>query len=83
MAEAFEKTTLEPDGQAAGCKPVLVGSTPTGVSGGYANVRCGAMFFRQATGLVGPAARLPRLWKDGWFDVFRKGDRNRGEISSW
>ena len=25
-------STLEPDGQAAGCNPVEVGSTPTGVS---------------------------------------------------
>ncbi len=25
------KSTLEPDGQAAGCNPVEVGSTPTGV----------------------------------------------------
>src|SRR5262245_31114691 len=41
--------TLEPDGQATGCNPVEVGSTPTGVS------------FRQAAGPVGPAARLPRL----------------------
>ena len=29
--------TLEPDGQATGCKPVLVGSTPTGVSRGEAH----------------------------------------------
>ena len=26
------KSTLEPDGQATGCNPVQVGSTPTGVS---------------------------------------------------
>jgi hypothetical protein len=31
LARTFTATTLEPDGQATGCNPVLVGSTPTGV----------------------------------------------------
>ena len=31
LARTFTITTLEPDGQATGCNPVEVGSTPTGV----------------------------------------------------
>ena len=31
LARTFATTTLEPDGQATGCNPVEVGSTPTGV----------------------------------------------------
>ena len=34
-------STLEPDGQATGCNPVQVGSTPTGVSG-FPPTRLGA-----------------------------------------
>ncbi len=31
LARTLRSTTLEPDGQATGCNPVQVGSTPTGV----------------------------------------------------
>jgi hypothetical protein len=31
LARTFTTLTLKPDGQATGCNPVLVGSTPTGV----------------------------------------------------
>ena len=58
----FVNLTLEPDGQATGCNPVEVGSTPTGVSRGAAHPGAPQdRLFKQAAGPVGPAARLPRL----------------------
>jgi hypothetical protein len=62
--------TLEPDGQATGCNPVEVGSTPTGVS-------------FQASGWT-RQARGALAWPEGdWQGVFRAGNRNRRGFSSW
>ncbi len=76
------RTTLEPDGQAAGCKPVEVGSTPTGVSGGIAHPRRAAAVF-QASGWSRRARGASAPSPDGRQGVFRAGIRNRGGIRSW
>ncbi len=54
--------TLEPDGQATGCNPVEVGSTPTGVSSKETTSKV----------LVKPGQRrtVPQL--TGWHGVFRE-----------
>src|SRR4051812_8717736 len=72
----FVNMTLEPDGQATGCKPVEVGSTPTSVS----YMRFDLMRNFVSKHMTSSGQRRTGLVFDDWRRAFRAWNRNRGDV---
>ena len=69
--------TLEPDGQATGCNPVEVGSTPTSVS--CMRIRILILNFAREH-MASSGQRRTGLAFGDWRRAFREWNENRGDV---